>query len=339
MKNTLKALVITVMLGVSILWGDEKLADTPAQSQLSEKGQYTIASKLYIQNEDKKSSFFEYKRYLKHFPDAEKAPKAQFMLGECLFTEAVKAYSLKQASEQRLRPKTEEKGNVPAEEAPFIPTFEKAMEEYQKVAGYSRNEISDDALFRIAECYYNKGSYDKAIETFRELANVYPDSYLKSEAVYSIALCLLIQEKWEDAANILEQLCSMYPAYAPTAKVQFALGLIAYFKNDIDGAYERFKNVNSAEGYYYSGRCLDRKGRSFAAIVNYRKVVVDFPKSEYVEKASYCIPESFYFDTDYFSAINSYKKFMNSSRTAATKRLPPIRSGVLIFFKKIIKRQ
>ncbi|OGF45531.1 MAG: hypothetical protein A2452_10195 [Candidatus Firestonebacteria bacterium RIFOXYC2_FULL_39_67] len=333
MEKMLKIIIIAGLLGASI-YGADKQADNPSQSQLTEKGQYTIASKLYIQNEDKKNSFYEYKRFIRYFPDSDKAPKAQFMLGECLFTEAIKAFSLKQVKDLRLKSKVDEKGVVLPEEVPFIPTFDNAIEEYKKVGGYSRNEVSDDALFRIAECYYNKGNYEKAIETFRDLTNVYSDSYLKSEAIYSIALCCLIREKWEEAANVLVQLGTMYPAYADSPKVQFALGLIAYYKNDISAAYERFKNVKTAEGYYYTGRCLDLQGKGFSAIVNYRKVVIEFPKSNYVERASYSIPESFYSATDYFSAANSYRKFMDQFPKSAYKAYASYKIGCSFFLQK-----
>ena len=333
MSKLFKTILIVGVLGASIYAAD-KQADNPAQSQLTEKGQYTIASKLYISSEDKKNSYYEYKRFVRYFSDSDKAPKAQFMLGECYFTEAIKAFSQKTIKDLKLKSKVDEKGVLLPEEEPFVPTFDNAIEEYKKVANYSRNEVSDDALFRIAECHYNKGNYEKAIETFRELTNVFSDSYLKSEAIYSIALCYLIREKWSEATTVLVQLGTMYPAYATSPKVQFALGLIAYFNNELDTAYERFKNVKTAEGYYYTGRCLDRQGKGFSAIVSFRKVVIEFPKSNYVERASYSIPEAFYTATDYFSSTNSYRKFMDQFPKSSYKAYASYKIGCSFFLQK-----
>lgn len=334
MRKTTLLMFIAVLFTAQFLAGADKLADNPSQSQLTEKGQYSIASKLYIQQEDKKNSYYEYRKFLKYFNDSERASKAQFMLGECLFTEAIKAFSQKQIKDLKLKSKADEKGMVLPAEVPFIPTFDNAIEEYKKVAGYQKSDVSDDALFRIGECHYNKGNYEKAIEAFRALTNTYSDSYLKSEAIYSIAVCYLIQEKWEDAATVLIQLSAMYPAYTNNPKVQFALGLIAYNKNEIDTAYERFKNVKTAEGYFYAGRCLDRQGKGFSAIVSYRKVVIEFPKSNYVERASYSIPESFYSATDYFSSTNSFKKFMDQFPKSPYKPHASYRVACSYFLQK-----
>lgn len=333
-ESKVNVIIACLLVFTGISFAEDKLVDNPARSQLTEKGQYTIASKLYAQNEDKKNSFYEYKKFINRFPGSEKAPKAQFMLGECLFNEAVKEVSLKRFKDLKIKAKPEEKGLLLAGEIPFVPTFDNAIEEYRKVAGYSRNEVSDDAIFRIAECYYNKGSFEKALEVFRELTNNYPDSYLKSEAIYSTALCYLVQEKWGEAGNVLAQLGAMYPVYEKTPKVQFALGLIAYFQNDIDTAYNRFKNVKTAEGFFFAGRCLDRQGKGFSAIVSYRKIITDFPKSNYLEKAAFSIPESFYISKDYLSAISSYGKFLEQFEKSSYSPYAAYKIGCSYFLQK-----
>ena len=38
------------------------------------------------------------------------------------------------------------------------------------------------ALYRIAECYYNKGDYERALQNFRDVAQDYPDSAMTGAA-------------------------------------------------------------------------------------------------------------------------------------------------------------
>ncbi|MFH1825635.1 MAG: tetratricopeptide repeat protein [Candidatus Firestonebacteria bacterium] len=327
--------IIIICLFFSVILNADEKTEREDQFPLTEKTQYQVVSKLFVENDDKKNAYYEYKKFLKLFPYSDKAFKAQYMLGECLFIEAIKTFSNKSIKELSIIPKESEGLVILKEEEPFIPTFDKAIEEYIKVIqNYPKNELFDDAHFRISECYYNKGDYDKAISWFRHLITNYPDSFLKAESMSSLALCYLVQEMWDEANEVFQQLVSMYPAYSKEEKVLFGLGLINFYKKDYEYALDCLKRVKSPEGYYYAGRCFDKLGKNFSAVVNYRKVIVEYPKSDYVEKSSFSIPESFYLSTDYFSAISSFQKFIDNFPESSYKPYAAYKVGCSYFLQK-----
>ena len=339
MTESIKSTIIFAVIAFFFVspgfaFASDKISDIPEKSELTEKVQYALASKLYSVEDNKKNAFYEYRKFIKRFPRSDKAPQAQFMLGEALFFESARTFSQKIITDLKLTTEDEDKAAVLSGEIPFVPTFDNAIEEYRKIAGYPSNEVSDDALFRIGECYYNKGSYEKAIEAFKELTGNYADSYFKSEAIYSTALCHMARGKWVEAGNVLVQLGAMYPAYNKSLKVQFGLGIVAYYKKDFQGALEKLKEVKTADGYFFAGQCLDKQGKGFSAIVNYKKLLLEFPGSEYAEKASFSIPESFYYSKDYASAIYAYKKHLEQFPKSPYKPYASYKIGCSYFFQK-----
>ncbi len=136
-----------------------------------------------------------------------------------------------------------------------------ARKRYQK-AFELRDRVSDRERFYIEGVYYHQSekTFDKAIETYKELLEIYPDDYIGNNNLGEIYATL---EDWDRAIPLLEVniqnkvepvLSYEYLGYTYAAKGLYdrARDTLRLYLNDIsDNAYIRF---NLANNYLYQGK-------------------------------------------------------------------------------------
>jgi serine/threonine protein kinase/Tfp pilus assembly protein PilF len=136
-----------------------------------------------------------------------------------------------------------------------------ARKRYQK-AFELRDRVSDRERYYIEGVYYqqSESTFDKAIETYKELLEIYPDDYIGNNNLGELYATL---EDWDKAISLLEVnvknkvepvLSYEYIAYSYAAKGLYekARDILKHYLSDIaDNAYIRF---NLANNYLYQGK-------------------------------------------------------------------------------------
>lgn len=90
--------------------------------------------------------------------------------------------------------------------------YEKAREEFQDfLKRYPRTEYSDNAQFRIGECYYFEKNYEKAILEYEKVVKNYPDGDRVLSALLRQGLSFQNLGDKSSARIILQQVIRDYP--------------------------------------------------------------------------------------------------------------------------------
>ena len=88
-------------------------------------------------------------------------------------------------------------------------SYEQAIEKYREALEIRPNNAK--AQFNLGDAYYAKQSYDTAYAEFQKVLEISPDAKLKSDAVYNMGNCLLAQNKYYDAFNIYKVSLKLNP--------------------------------------------------------------------------------------------------------------------------------
>lgn len=180
----------------------------------------------------------------------------------------------------------------------------------QLVRGDDGNSIAVASLYKIAEIYYRGGRFAEALDAFSAVTTQYPDNILEGEALCGIAQAHLALGQWAPAQAALEKLSVVRPDYLDDERVLHAGGLILFNIGDYENAYEKFKHVNSADGLYYQGRCLEKTRRYLQAIVAYRRLLSEYPQARLTEEVQFAVAECFYRASDFDVALAGYREFL-----------------------------
>lgn len=76
---------------------------------------------------------------------------------------------------------------------------------------FPSDDLSDNALYWIAEIQYTQDKLDIAIDKFRDLVKAYPKGNKLPDALYKIALIHDTQDRRNDSVATLKQLIKKYP--------------------------------------------------------------------------------------------------------------------------------
>lgn len=90
-----------------------------------------------------------------------------------------------------------------------------AFEEF--LAAYPATELTDNALFWIAETYYKNGNYKEAIVKYHEIVEKYPRGSKVPDALYKLGLAFSMIGENDAAVSSLQRVITKYPN-TPLAK-------------------------------------------------------------------------------------------------------------------------
>jgi len=183
---------------------------------------------------------------------------------------------------------------------------------------YPNDPLGRDALLLVADSYFKQGgaaSYTEARYRYRDYLNRYPDAPRRDYARYQFALCSDKEHQTPDrdqtqtleAIQQYQSLIREYPdsGYAGAARErirqlidllaehEFGVGYFYMRKGSLasamgrfSGLEERFPDYSSKDKlFFYEARTLTRLGRNEEAARYYSRLIEEYPKSEYVQKA------------------------------------------------------
>jgi TolA-binding protein len=140
------------------------------------------------------------------------------------------------------------------------------------------------AYYSIGDSYFNKGEYEKAIDSYNLLIERYHNSSYVYDAVNGIQYCYIVQDQQDKAIHYLD----------------------SFISNNGDSEYLDKVQFKKGEIYYSSGNYL-------AAMSEYQKVIDEYSRSSLVPSAYYWMGKSAVLLNKENMAIGYFEKVVDNS--------------------------
>ena len=198
--------------------------------------------------------------------------------------------------------------------------YKKAIELYTAMVPQNK-----DTYLGIAASYEGLQDSDNAIIFYKKALELEPNN---SDINYTIGALYANKEEWYNAKSYLQKSVSLNPSNKDavqalkdiknvTAQIQVQKGAELFNSAKYDEALKAFNqaiiddNTNS-DAYYYRAMIYDAQNKRSLAINDYKKVIQYNPE-QYI--ANYLIAVDFDILTQYKSALEFYKKFIQQYKT------------------------
>ena len=275
-------------------WMNPKYAvkDTP-------KEQYDWAMNFF-EAKDYKRGISEFQKLVNSYPRSEYAPRSQYYIGLCHeelgnYYEAFLAYQ--QVMDKY--PYTEKTDEIIEREfrignlflggqkdkilgVPIMPSMEKAIEIYQKVASNAPyGQYADKAQYQLGLTFKKLERYDEAVLAFKKFSDQYPKSDLLEQVKYELAYCLsrasgrpgYDQRFTDEAIEVFEGVAK-----------QTGQG------SDIDKSLAGLKE-KKARSDFDTGKFYERQKQYKSALIYYQGIVDRYPQTTVAVKAAEKVKE------------------------------------------------
>ena len=205
----------------------------------------------------------------------------------------------------------------------------------QLVATYPGSELSEQAQFNTAMCYYGKGELNLALSTFDTLRIPFSDSPLLYQIFYVTGDIYLKQQEYEDArvefTNVVD---SGDPDLAPLASFGIPQSYLAEGK--YAEALEGYQKVidlypdtkAGQDAYFYMGWAYERLEKYDEAIAQLQTGIELFPRNENAANAQVYIAQIALASKDITTAVDAFQKVAdNATYDYDTRRMAQYRVG------------
>lgn len=135
--------------------------------------------------------------------------------------------------------------------------------------------------------------YQKSLQLFQELIDLYPRSYAAEEARFFVPNCFFFLEKYDQALEGFEAYLNRYPNGIFTTQAQIGIGYVYQAKGDYDKSIDIYQEIldNNPEFvlrdalYMQIGQSFEKIGSIDKAREAYQNVIINFPDSPFVKDA------------------------------------------------------
>ena len=103
--------------------------------------------------------------------------------------------------------------------------------------------IGDYALFRLAGILSEKGDYERAIDRYKTISMLYPDSTLRKKSLLKTADSYLSSGNLPEARNTYKNYISAYPKDETVPSAIYGIGMSHLLENNISLAFDYFKRI------------------------------------------------------------------------------------------------
>jgi tetratricopeptide (TPR) repeat protein len=133
------------------------------------------------------------------------------------------------------------------------------------------------------------GSYEAALDSFRQVAADYPRGRYGRIAAFYSGLCLMAMERTDEAVTALEDFLDRYPEAFHVPQARLALARLADQQGDRERALRLFREVAEQdslslpqpEALMELARFLELTGDRDGAVLVYERIQTEFPQSEF----------------------------------------------------------
>lgn len=189
------------------------------------------------------------------------------------------------------------------------------MELFQKNGS---TEVGGEALFWAAESYHQLGDLLKASQLFRQYLRGYSGGKQADAAHYALGWTHFKQGNYESAIIEFRQFLSQYRnvnefvPYRTDALLRLADSYYALKR--YPEAIQTYSRIGGEDGddyaLYQVGQAYYNAGEGFEAITTFRRLMRDFPESDWVEEAQYNLGYLYFQNQNYQEAISEYQKLI-----------------------------
>ncbi len=255
---------------------------------------YQLASRIPRTDEE---AFALFRRLINNYPDSEWADDSMYAI----------AFASYQIAEDLKKTGTLES---------LTAYYDRALTLYnQLIASYPGSELSEQAQFNTAMCYYGKGELNIAMAHLDALREPFRDNPLLYQILYVSGEIYLKKQDYEKARvefkNVVD---SGDPSLGPLANFGIAQSYLAEGKyEEAVASYQTVIDLypNSKAGqdaYFYMGWAYERLGKYDEAIAQLETAIDLYPRNENATNSQIYIGQIAYANKDMASAIEAYQK-------------------------------
>ncbi|MCX8012882.1 MAG: tetratricopeptide repeat protein, partial [Rectinema sp.] len=194
--------------------------------------------------------------------------------------------------------------------------FDTALKAYDDfLAAYPTSKHTDEADYRGAVCLSRAGRARDAWIRYENFVKSRPKSELADNALYDMAWMRKNAMDTTAAAQLFERLLREYPGSELAADVEFRLGELAQTAKEYKRAVEYFRKVLARPGVQFADKVLYRLawchrelGEGAEACEAFRRIYLEYPKSELGDEARYRVGMCFQEQKKYMEAVELYRK-------------------------------
>ena len=190
----------------------------------------------------------------------------------------------------------------------------------QLIATYPGSELSEEAQFNTAMCYYGKDELNLALAQFDTLRVPFSDSPLLYQILYVTGEIYLKKHEYENARvefrNVVD---SGDPDLAPLASFGIPQAYLAEgkYQEALDG-YQKVIDLYpdtkaGQDAYFYMGWAYERLEKYEEAIAQLEKGIELFPRNENAANAQVYIAQIAFTNKDIMTAVDAFQKVADNA--------------------------
>ena len=180
------------------------------------------------------------------------------------------------------------------------------------------SEFGGEALFWAAESYQQMGDYLRAAQLFQQYLRGYSGGKQADAAHYALGWTHFRQGSYEAAISEFQQFLRQYRdvnefvPYRTDALLRLADSYYALKR--YPEAIQTYSRIGGEDGddyaLYQIGQAYYNAGEGFEAITTFRRLLNEFPESDWVEEAQYNLGYLHFQNQNYDEAIDAYEKLI-----------------------------
>jgi len=171
------------------------------------------------------------------------------------------------------------------------------------------------ALYLLGRTEQKQGNLDAALQHFRRVTSTYPSSDVAPAALYATGATQVQREKYDRAASAFEELGTRFPqsGFAKNlgtalAEVYYRLGQYENAAAELENRLPELEGSGKARAHFLLAEAYNHLRRGEDAVVQYRRVMDDYPGSPYVGPAQYGLAWHYQRSGQYENAATAFAR-------------------------------
>ncbi|GEM_PF-2406539 len=190
--------------------------------------------------------------------------------------------------------------------------YSEAIRRWERIVNeFPEYDRSPYVLFRAGRTYFGLGNYNQAVNAFQRMLNEYPGAANRQDAMLQIAQAYYNRGDMHEAISRYEDYLEEYPESDEISYVLDQIQVCFFRLGKSDAELEEFLQdypLSRWASEIYWGVAADyfNEANYSAAQDYFKKIILDFPDSSYIEDAYFYNAECYFLKENYEEAIKAY---------------------------------